>query len=169
MIVSVADFKAGKFELHTGMYDQARIQDYIDLYEKPYLIKLLGAELFDEFEADFNAGGGTPTEARFQKILDPFHEDYNFQVIISEGMKEMLLGLIYFEYAKDQMNQITPIGNVKPIGENSKDISTLNAMYYTRYNRSVKTWRAIQCYMYWVKSEDYDKRNGQPLQYAYWL
>ena len=169
MIVSVADFKAGKFELHTGMYDQARIQDYIDLYEKPYLIKLLGAELFDEFEADFIAGGGVPTEARFQKILDPFHEDYNFQVIISEGMKEMLLGLIYFEYAKDQMNQITPIGNVKPIGENSKDISTLNAMYYTRYNRSVKTWRAIQCYMYWVKSEDYDKRNGQPLQYAYWL
>jgi hypothetical protein len=169
MIVNIADFKAGKFELHTGMYDQARIQDYIDLYEKPYLIKLLGAELFDEFEADFIAGGGVPTEARFQKILDPFHEDYNFQVIISEGMKEMLLGLIYFEYAKDQMNQITPIGNVKPIGENSKDISTLNAMYYTRFNRSVKTWRAIQCFMYWVKSEDYDKRNGQPLQYAYWV
>lgn len=169
MIVSVADFKAGKFELHTGMYDQARIEDYIDLYEKPYLIKLLGAELFDEFEADYIAGGGIPTEARFQKILNPFHEDYNFQIIISEGMKEMLLGLIYFEYAKDQMNQITPIGNVKPIGENSKDISTLNAMYYTRYNRSVKTWRAIQCFIYWVKSEDYSKRNGQPLQYAYWL
>ena len=169
MIVSIADFKAGKYELHRGMYDQARIQDYIDLYEKPYLIKILGAELFDEFEADLIAGSGIPTEARFEKILNPFHEDWNFQVIISEGMKEMLLGLIYFEYAKDLSNQMTSNGLVKPMGENSKDISTLNAMYYTRFNRSVRTYRAIQCFIYWVKSEDYANRNGQPLQYAYWL
>tara|TARA_R110000772_G_scaffold51709_11_gene118623 strand:+ start:648 stop:1157 length:510 start_codon:yes stop_codon:yes gene_type:complete len=169
MIVSYLDFKAGKYELHTGMYDQARIQDYIDLYEKPYLIKLLGAELFDEFEADFIAGIGIPTEVRFQKILNPFHEDYNFQVIISEGMKEMLLGLIYFEYAKDLSNQMTNNGLVKPVGENSKNISSLNAMYYTRFNRSVRTWRAIQCFIYAVKSEDYSNRNGQPLQYAYWI
>lgn len=169
MIISISDFGPGKFELHTGMYDQAKIQDYIDLYEKPYLIKLLGAELFDEFEADFIAGGGVPTEARFQKILDPFHEDYNWQVVISEGMKEMLLGLIYFEYVKDLMNQMTINGPVKPQGENSKDISTLNAMYYTRFNRSVRTYRAIQQYIYWIKSEDYDNRNGQELQFAYWL
>jgi hypothetical protein len=169
MIVSIADFSAGKYELHTGMYDQARIQDYIELYEKPYLQKLLGAELYDEFEADLIAGSGTPTEVRFQKILDPFHEDYNFDVVISEGMKEMLLGLIYFEYAKDLSNQMTINGLVKPQGENSKDISTLNAMYYTRFNRSVRTYKAIQKYIYWIKSEDYPNRNGQNLQFAYWL
>lgn len=169
MIVTIADFSAGKYELHTGMYDQARIQDYIDMYEKPYLMKLLGAELYDEFEADLIAGGGYPTEARFQKIYDPFHEDFNFQVIISEGMKEMLLGLIYFEYAKDLSNQMTNNGLVKPQGENSKDISTLNAMYYTRFNQSVRTYKAIQQFIYWVKAEDYSNRNGQALQYAYWI
>src|SRR5210317_1663867 len=124
MIISVADFDPGKYELHTGMYDQARIADYIGIYEKPYLIRLLGAELFNEFEADFIAGGGIPTEARFQKILNPFYEDYNFNVVISEGMKEMLLGLVYFEYAKDLSNQMSNNGLVKPQGENSRMIST---------------------------------------------
>lgn len=169
MIVEVADFNAGKYELHTGMYDQARIQDYIDLFEKPYLIKLLGAELYDEFEADLMAGFGYPTEIRFQKIFDAFHEDYNFDVIISEGMKSMLLGLIYFEYAKDLSNQMTNNGLVKPIGENSKDISTLNAMYFTRFNQSVRTYKAIQYYIYWVNSGDYPNRNCQNLEFITWI
>jgi len=65
MIVTISDFEAGKYELSRGHYDNAKLQNYIDVFEKRYLIQLLGVELYNEFEADLAAGGGTPTETRF--------------------------------------------------------------------------------------------------------
>jgi hypothetical protein len=143
MFVTVADF-TGKYELHTGMYVQSKIQDYIDTYESKYLINLFGASLYTEFMSDLNTSK-VPKSVNFLKVYNAFQEDVVFnEILISKGIKEMLLGFIYFEYSKDLINQMTPSGNVQQKGENSNNVSTLNQQIYTRYNEAVATYQAIQ-------------------------
>jgi hypothetical protein len=60
----------------------------------------------------------------------------------------MLKGFIYFEYVKDTANQITSQGQKIPQGENSLTATTLYNMMYTRYWEALKTYRAIQWYIY---------------------
>lgn len=167
-ILTIADFGTGKFELSTGMYDLAKIQEYIDKYEKKYLLHLLGAELYAEFNADLIAGGGYPTEQRFIDIWEPFEIDYSLEIIISEGIKEMLRGFIYFEYVKDLENQITPAGMVKPMPENSENPGTLFSLMYTRYNDGCKTYKSIQKRICIYRS-DYVKFNGKHKSFVYWI
>lgn len=168
MIVTLSDFSTGKFELHRGMYDNSKIQNYIDVYEKRYLIELLGVELYNEFEADLTAGGGTPTEQRFIDIFNELNFDYAFCIYQSEGIKEMLVGFIYYEYLADQINQMTPNGNVLPKGENSDRATTLYQTVYSRYNLAVKSYDTIQKHI-WLNRSNYDKFNGKPKGFAYWI
>ena len=146
MFLTVQDF-TGKYQLSTGMYDVAKLQDYIDKYEKRYLIELFGAKMYDEFISDLDVSN-VPESPNFQKIFNPFYENITLrQLIISEGIIEMLKGFVYFEYSKDLINQMTPFGNVRPISENSEPVSTLYSMIYARYNEAVKSYRAIQAYI----------------------
>ena len=145
MIVTISDF-TGKYQLSTGMYDTVKLQDYIDKYEKRYLIELFGANLYTEFESDLLAN--VPQSPNFLKVFNPFYENLTFrQLIISDGIKEMLKGFIYFEYSKDLINQMTPYGNVRPISENSEPVSTLYSMIYARYNEAIRSYKAIQTYI----------------------
>jgi hypothetical protein len=139
------------------MYDQAKLLNYIQIYEERYLIDLLGARLYDEFILDLD-NNNYPESPNFQKIFDPFHYDnastgfftrdnlYN-KVVISSGILEMLKGFIYFEYVKDSANQMTSNGQVIPQNENSLTATTLYNMMYTRYWEALKTYRAIQWYI----------------------
>lgn len=146
MFLTPQDF-TGKHELHTGLYDQSKLQDYIDRYEKKYLIEMFGATLFDDFIADLDVNN-VPQSPNFIQIFGDFHLNVSLhELLISEGILEMLKGFIYFEYSKDQMNQQTPFGNVTQLSENSKKVTTLNSMIYTRYNEAVKTYNAIQKFM----------------------
>jgi hypothetical protein len=170
MIVQVEDFQEGKYELHTGMYDIPRIQSYIDKYEPRYLRQMLGVDLYNLFEADLSLGGGIPTEPRFTKIFDELTLDLPWRILDSDGMKEMLLGFIYYEYTKDQIVQMTPNGNVRPVGQNSEVAGSLYTQIYTRYNDGVRSYKAVQMYI-WKNPEDYDydKFNGVPKGLVTWL
>ncbi len=169
MFITIADFSVGgKFELHTGAYDVARLQYYIDKYEKRYLTELLGVDLYNEFEADVTLGGGTPTEPRFIEIFEPLQVDYNWTILYSDGMVEMLKGFIYYEYIKDQISQMTPIGMVTPSGENSRDSNSLYYQMYTRYNDAVRMYKAIQEFIT-NNSSDYDEFNGMRKMLITWL
>jgi hypothetical protein len=156
MILTTSDF-VGKYELHTGMYVQSKLQNYIDIYEPMYLRHLFGIELYNQFIGDLS--GNIPQSPNFLTVFNPLSEDsgssfytqwgvsYWNSMLISEGIKEMLKGFIYFEYAKDLSNQMTPYGNVKPISENSEVVSTLFSMMYTRYNEAINSYRSIQRYL----------------------
>lgn len=145
MYVQPSDFQ-NKYQLHQGMYDQAKIQSYIDRYEKRYLIELLGPNLYDEMVAD--SISNVPQSPNFKFIFNPFHVNVSpSTTLISEGIEQMLLGFIYFEYVKDLINQMTPFGNVKPMSENSTVVSGNSTMMYNRYNEAVRTYRAIQMYI----------------------
>jgi len=143
-----SDF-TGRFELHTGMYDQQKLIDYIDRYEQRYLIELFGAKMYDEFMNDYFPPLFAFWSPNFQFMFDPFHLDSNIggNHLISIGIRDMLKGFIYWEYMKDTINQMTPIGNVIPQNQNSRVNSTIYSSMWSRYNESIKTFRAIQSYL----------------------
>jgi hypothetical protein len=137
----------GRFELHTGMFDQPKLVDYIQRYESHYLIQLLGANMYDQLQSDYDPLTSSFWSPNFEFLANPFHVDVNNgfgETIISDGMKTMLLGFIYWEYIKDTINQMTPIGNVIPQNQNSTPNSTIYSSMWSRYNESIKTFRAIQ-------------------------
>lgn len=165
--ITYTDFGKGKYELQSGMYSQAKIQAYIDKYERQYLIKLLGVELFNLFVADLV--NGLPQSAKYLKIYNAFeYDNVNCNIYISEGMVEMIKGFVYYQYLKDLTNNVAISGNVRPLGENSENVSTLNTMIYTRYNDSIRTYRAIQHYICDFSS-DYLTYNGIGQSMAYWI
>jgi len=156
MITSISDY-VGKYSLSKGIYDNSKLQEYIDRYEPRYLKQLLGVELYNEFVSDLSSN--VPQSPNFIKIFNPLSEDvgsyiYGWNthhlinsILDSEGIKEMLKGFIYFEYAKDLYNQMTPYGQVKPKSENSEITNTLFSLMYTRYNEAIRTYSAIQEYI----------------------
>ena len=164
--ITYNNFSKGKYELHKGMYEQQKINQYIDKYEKMYMVQLLGATLYKEFVADLVAG--VPQTQKFIDIYNEFIEDSGCGVLMSDGMIEMILGFIYFEYLKDQINQVWVSGVVAPSGENSKNASTLNQQIYTRYNGALKTYRAIQQYIC-DNGNNYTDFNGIKKEMAYWI
>lgn len=170
MFLTVNDFKEGKYELHSGIYDVPRIQDYIDKYETRYLTEMLGVDLFNEFSADVTLGGGVPTEPRFVIIYEALTLDLTWCILYSDGMKEMLTGFVYYEYTKDEIVQMTPNGNVRPVGQNSEVAGSLYTQIYNRYNAGVSSYKSIQQYI-WKNPEGYDyaKFNGVPKGMATWL
>ena len=134
MFVTLANF-TGKYELHTGMYDTNKIQDYIDKYEPRYLRQLLGVTLYNEFVSDIDASNNMPKSPNFLKIFNPLDEDvFLHQSISSEGIISMLTGFIYFEYAKDLIMQQTTFGGVQQKAENSVILNTLQTLIYDKVN-----------------------------------
>jgi hypothetical protein len=168
IILQITDFENGKFELHTGMYAQTNLQEYIDKYEKRYLIDLLGATLGNAFINDVILGGGTPTTPEFLDIFNPIELDYSLEIIQSDGIKEMLKGFIYYEYLKDQAAQVTAVGMVTPKGENSERVNSLFTQMYTRYNDAARSYKGVQKFI-WTKRGDYSDFNGRAKQFITWL
>jgi hypothetical protein len=168
IILSISDFETGKFELHTGMYAQTNLQEYIDKYEKRYLIDLLGATLGNAFITDVQSGGGTPTVPEYLDIFNPIELDYNLEIIQSDGIKEMLKGFVYYEYIKDLVSQATSVGMVTPKGENSERVNTLFTQMYNRYNDACRSYKGVQKFI-WTKRGDYSDFNGRAKQFISWL
>ena len=167
--ITYKDFGKGKWELASGMYEQQKINGYIDLYTNKLLAQLLGVEMYNLFVANLDPITFQPIDAKYLAIYNPFmHEQNNCNIIISDGMIDMIKGFIYFEYLKDQINQVWVSGNVAPIGENSKDISTLSQQIYTRYNQGVFTYHAIQQYIC-DNSNEYPKYYGHNKLTTYWI
>jgi len=151
MFLDTEDF-INKFELSTGMFTMNKLIAYIERYEKEYLVSLLGVDLYNEFMTDLNMG--LPQSPNFDALYNAINEDWNHTIITSRGIIDMLTGFVYFEYAKDLINQQTPFGNVNPKSENSEVASTVYNMMYNRYNESVKSYTNIQKYIYKHRGAD---------------
>jgi hypothetical protein len=151
----------GKYELHTGMYDVTKLQAYIDKYEGRYLRQLFGVDLYNSFMSDIDQQTNEPKSPNFQYIFNPFAEDVTlYSMLDSDGILEMLKGFIFFEYAKDLLNQMTPFGNVRQRAENSTAILALQSQSYNRYNEAIRTFRAIRDYIYL----NFDIATGQAVE-----
>jgi hypothetical protein len=144
-LITTSDF-INKWELSTGMYSTAKLTEYISRYEPQYLRQLFGVDLYNSFVSDLSAN--IPQSPNFKLVFDPLYVDENLAFMIeSRGVLDMLKGFIYFEYAKDLMNQQTPFGNVQQTAENSVVVNTLQTMMYARYNESITSYQSIRSYM----------------------
>lgn len=171
--VQIEDFK-GKYKIPKDKFTKIDLQEYIDKYEVLYLQNLLGCEMYEEFNTDFVIPSG-PTQPKFIVIWEPFCKDNNVvgldywngfsfscpKQVISAGMKEMLLGFIYWEYVKDNNVKL----NIGGVYSNDQDNGTavgLNASrIYDNYNESIKNYSSIQWYICnSPDGYDYNNYNG---------
>lgn len=148
MFLEPNDFLTGKYEISFGMYDEARLIDYIERYEATYLRNLFGVDMYNEFIGDLDANN-VPLSPNFLKLYLPFAEDVTlYTQLESRGLLDMLKGFIYFEYCREQINLATPYGAVKPNSENSTIVNTIFNTMYFKYNEALKTYKAIRDYIY---------------------
>lgn len=161
-IVVKTDF-VGEYNVSKTNYDH--LDTYIEKYEKHYLIKLLGGQLYGLFIADLTiTDPQIPQTTRFINLFNAFYEDYDEQLIISEGIRKMLVQFIYFHYVRELQTENSASGTVT----NSVELG-VNAKYkgniVTAYNQGVKNAQAIQWYI--CKNEaDYPEENIQEIDYT---
>ena len=135
------------------------IDPYIDQYEEQYLQLLMGVELYGLFKADLVSQ--VPVTAKYLAIYNKIAEDYSGGVLLSEGLKSMMLGFIWFEYVRITAYKHTGTGVVVDVNEISKNANWQTGFIYKRYNESIKDWEVIQWYIC-NNSADYAEYNGQP-------
>jgi hypothetical protein len=176
--VQIDDF-VGQFKLPKDKYSIVDLQSYLDKYEVLYLQNLLGCEMYELFKTNYLLGP-PPTDPRFLDIWNPFCKDlslggscgyyngYDFydeincpKQLISQGIKEMLLGFIYWEFVGD-IGVKVDIGGIYKNEQANGSLATFEqSKLYKNYNQSNDTYCAIQyCICLNPNSYDYSKYNG---------
>lgn len=133
----------GKYEVHISTFTATKIQEYIDRYETIILIELFGKELYDLYVA-----GLVAVDPIYETLRDAFIEQLpNGCILESRGVVDMLTGMIYFYYVRDQYTQMTTLGAVKSKGENSENTTFVMSGLNARWNEALDTYEAIQYYI----------------------
>lgn len=162
-IVQTSDF-VGEYKVSQSRFTE--LAKYITKYEKQYLVKLLGSDLYDLFIADLTVTTPqTPQTAIYQSIFNSFKQDENNCIVFSEGIKQMLIMFIYFHYVRDMQNYNTIAGSVTNVNENSNASGYNGYNLIESYNDAIDTYRSIQWYIEENKS-DYPDYNGQFIDYT---
>ncbi len=159
MILKVTDF-TGEYYIAQDCYTD--LTDYIVKYERYYLLRLFGAELYKLFIADLV--DGIPQTSRFIDIYQPFALDDDHCLRDSEGIKAMLKEFVYYHILLEQPNIKTTTGTVKMQNENSS-MSTYDFNIIEAYNKGVENYKTIQWFIC-DRDEDYPEENMQLLDYT---
>lgn len=142
LIINTTDF-VGKWALAQNTY--SKLGDYITQFERNYLYKLLGKELADLFIADLS--NYIPQTARFTTIYNPLNTEVSGLRYETDGMKAMMLGLVYFEYQRYERAKSTISGVSTLANENSREVGFGELNLYNRYNEGVVNFNTIQAYV----------------------
>lgn len=143
LVIKIVDFDDGRFQIPTNTFQDDSFQDYIDKYERHYLIRLLGVSLYNSFISDLD-GQGVPQNPDYTYFFDSFVDETNGENCESQGIKEMLKGFIYFHYYRDTIVRLTTTGPKRDKGENSENLDKVALDYVTRYNEGVESFDCIQ-------------------------
>lgn len=161
-IVQTSDF-VGEYKVSQSRFSE--LATYITKYEKHYLVRMLGADLYDLFIADLTLPTPqTPQTAPYQALFNAFETDDNDRIYISEGIKKMLIMFIYFHYIRDMAHQNTVTGTVTNVNENSSTPLYNGFNLVEAMNTGVETYNNIQWYID-ENSATYPDYNGQCLEF----
>lgn len=163
IIIDTADFETGKFKIAQGIHTD--LDAYITRYESSYLADLLGVELKGLFVADLSAQ--IPVSAIYLSIFNAFQDDDGNSIKKSTGIKDMLLGFIWFEYNRDIFLKNTISGIAKTKIDSSELVGYPETYIYSYYNESVLTYNAIQWYIE-NNISSYPTYNGQLKVISHW-
>jgi hypothetical protein len=157
-VIKIEDFNKGRFRVARTTWQNDDVQEYIDEQEVEYLIRLLGLELYNLFNADLDPSG-VPQSPRFLDIYNAFVIDnecfgfYDYYALDyndcscscrSRGMVQMLKGLVFFHIVRDQPVKQSTTGVSRKKRENSENVSFQSFDYVSRYNNSVTDYECIQ-------------------------
>jgi hypothetical protein len=159
----------------TNEFTEDPVQAYIDKWEPQYLRELLGIDLYDEFVADLDTApnitpASVPADPKFTVIFNAFSFDDDSIIRVSQGMKEMLKLMIYFDYVRDNNVELSITGATKGTYSNSEIARILETRAIENWNLGIETYKNIQWYIddnpvpY-----DYDLENMQPKDTISWL
>ena len=157
-IIQLTDFESGEYTIPQDCYSD--IQPYLDKYEKKYLIELLGCELYDLFIADLV--GGVPQTQIYIDIYNEICEDEGSAIVRSEGMKIMLIEIVYFYIVRDLAVKKSSSGVGFNVNEVTDGPTYSGFNIVEAFNEGVKNYRVIQWYIC-DNSTDYPDYNGQGL------
>lgn len=144
LLVSLSDF-VGFYGLNVNTANTPVLQAFIDRYEKPYILELLGVELGLLFIADL---ANVSQEARFTTIQEPFDVTLNHRDYSSLGMKDFLTAAIYYEYTLTRQAKPTDDGVARSTNEAQTIVSPTDAARYgaNKFCEALDTVEAIQWY-----------------------
>lgn len=154
-IVQGSDF-IGEYFVSKKLY--SFLDDYILEYEKKYLFELLGAELYKLFIADLSGTPQVPQNAPYTTIFNDITEDLNGNLILTYGIKKMLVQFIYFHYVRDLQIKNTTNGSVT----NDSELGAFQNPNYNVtniYNKGVDNAQNIQ-YFILENLVDFETFNG---------
>lgn len=166
--IEVSDF-AGKWKVPQDQFTNVKVQKYIDLYMRWYMCRVLGVTLANDFINDVG-GNRDPSDPDFISLSQMFYRQEDCGTIHrSIGMRNTIIGFIYFEYMKDEKIQVSiSSGTTKSEQEMGQSGLVPEAQVYSRYNDSVDSAHAIQWYCEQNPSK-YPDYKGQPFVYNYSL
>lgn len=159
-ILALTDFEVGEYSIPEDCHTDAKFQTYLDKYEKRYLIELLGCDLYDLFIADLD--NGVPQTQIYIDIFNEICEDNNNTIQRSEGIKTMLIELVYFYLVRDLAVKKSTTGVGFNINEMTKGPTYSGFNIVEAFNEGVRNYNVIQWYIC-DNSADYPDYNGQGL------
>jgi hypothetical protein len=137
--VNQSDF-VGKFKIASNKYSD--VTPYIERYEVAIFNELMGEVLATDFLSNPNL---------------PKWDDFK---AIGFGVTSLIVGLIYFEFARDLPYRMTNKGFVYQLDENASQVITSYALRQ-RYNECIDDWHKMQSYL----SSNYEEFNGIKRKY----
>lgn len=144
-ILQTTDF-TGKYAISQNNFNTSDLQAFIDKYESKYVYDLLGVELGTLLLSDIAVSTFLPpVTAIYATIFNDLSQDE--PLVRSNGIKEMLLGFVYFEFVRTQTVQNTLTGNVLNQNEVATVVDWASTGVYANYNEAITTYRGIQCYV----------------------
>ncbi len=156
-IVANTDF-TGEYSISQSCFDS--LDEYITLYEKFYLVRLLGADLYSLFIADLTATTPqVPQTAIYLDLFNPFEIDEGSCLFISEGIRVMLKQFIYFHYVRDLSYKKDITGVVINNPENGVSTPYNGYNLVESYNRGIDNYHTLRWYIC-DNSTDYPDENG---------
>lgn len=164
--IESSDF-AGKYKLSQDTANQTITTRVISEMRDGLIRKIFGATLGNEIIDYIDNPPGIPDPV-LDAVINSFSIDSNCgKLLESIGLKNVLLGFIYFQRACDMKLQMQSVGGeTKPKTENTTVESNPSAKIIQRYNESVNSVRSIQEYVKENRS-NYPDYNGQKFMLNY--
>jgi len=161
ILINTTDF-VGKYELAYNTFGANTLDSFIDQYETNFLYDLLGKTLGDAFIA--SVVNNVPVGAAYLAIYNVIELDLGCDYARNEGMKNMLLGFLFFEWMRTNPIKSTVNGQAIMTNENSTPV--IDNWGITRiYNNSINYYQIIQYYIN-QNLTDYPNYKGQHKGYA---
>jgi hypothetical protein len=173
--IEASDFK-GKYKLSQDQVNQTITTNVVAEMRDPLIRKIYGATMGNEIITYIDTAPAPPANPLLDAVINPFSEDLEHScgcneptMIESIGLKNVLLGFIYYQRACDMKLQMQSVGGeTRPKTENSISDMLPVAKMIQRYNDSVNSVRAIQAHILNNRS-DYPNYNGQKFLLNYIL